>query len=490
MPSIPPPYTSDRPAAAAQTSGPNPLDDFLLPEQPAGLDPTSPIGVRAPTADTEPDPCAPGEAARPVGRAYLHTLLTAVQERLVADRIVDDLTTATEREDRERQRRLVADLAWKLVPDTLPVVELTRSDQTHLVAAVVDYVCGYGPLQDLLEDPKITEIIARWTDPVLIERAGVLQESSVRFADSNQLLQVIRRVAREVNREISEAEPLMNAWLKDGSRVHAAIPPASIAGPVLTIRKFPDRFYNLDELVAFGSLPAEAAAWLVQCVQAKVNIVVSGGTSSGKTALLRALAFHVPAHEYLITIEDIWELRLRQQRTRVTELVRREAGSDGAGEISIRRLVVESLRMRPDRIIVGEVRGAEALDLLTALSTGHDGGLCTIHANTPVEAITNRIPTAAAFAGEVDLQTAIRQTNYVIELVVQVGRLPTGERQVSEIATITPDTDDPQRAHITVVWKRQKGHLVQVGYPSASVAAKLSRHQMQAAEHQTDQENR
>jgi len=399
-----------------------------------------------------------------------------VQDYLVEHGLADDLEMVGDRQQMERQRATVRHVANQMLVDHFAAA--TRYDRYALAAIVeltVDYICGYGPIQEFLDDQDCTEIIARWTEPVLVERRGRLEETPMRFISNDQLITIMRRVARQVSRELTEAEPVVNAWLADGSRVNLVIPPICPSGPVFTIRKFSERFFHLSDLVSMGSLDEEAAAFLTRCVQAKTNIVVSGGTGSGKTAMVRALAFEVPDHEYLVTIEDIWELRLERHRPRVTAMVRRAAGSDGEGEVSLRDLLVNALRMRPDRILVGEVRGAEALEMLQAASTGHDGMLSTVHANTPEMALKQRLPTACAYSGDVTYDIARMQTNFAVEMIVQVTRDPDGRRHVAEIATVAVDEDNPLEAEVTSLWRWdvEAKRLERVGEPTGMCRRRL-----------------
>lgn len=403
-------------------------------------------------------------------------LVKAAQDVLVSSGQVEQLTLSDDLAVHAEQRRMVADLVQRVLPDNFPVLRYSPAQKDRAVAAAVDSICGYGAIQNLLNDGDITEVIVRGTQPVLVERAGVLTVTDVRFHSLDQLLVIMRRIAREVGRELNEGHPILNGWLKDGSRVNCVIAPLTKEGGILTIRKFSPVHFRLADLVRMGSLPAEAAEWLKELVRAKVNIVVSGGTGSGKTAMVRALAYEIPEHEYLITIEDTWELRLSNSRDRVTTLVKREAAAGmDEGEVSLRDLVINALRMRPDRIIVGEVRGAECFDMLQAFSTGHEGALTTVHANNVQTAIVARVPMLAKLTEGVDVDTAREQTVFAIEAVVQVSRTPEGRRIVREISTVDPDPKDWKTAVIAPVWRRLKrdGELVRVGEPGPRVTEKL-----------------
>jgi len=412
----------------------------------------------------------------PDDRSAFEEYVRAVQDALLKNNAVDLIEKLLGENNYTEARSKVITIAQQLLSDHFaPHLKYSQQIVTQVIEAVADYICGYGPVQWLLDDPDVTEIIVRSTEPVMVERRGMLETTDLRFVSDEQLVTIMRRIARQVSREVSESEPLLNAWLRDGSRTNMVLPPICPKGPVLTIRKFSDHFFHIDDLIERGSLTEEAAEFLMECVKAKTNIIVSGGTGTGKTAFLRALAFTIPEHEYLITIEDIWELRLEKERQRVTALVRREAGSSGRGEISLRDLLVNALRMRPDRILVGEVRGAEALEMLQAASTGHDGLLSTVHANSPELALKQRLPTACAYSGDVSYDIAQMQTNFAVELIAQVSRDPGGYRHVSEIACVEVDEINPLSARVVPVyrWDTANRTLRRVGDPVGMVAKRL-----------------
>jgi pilus assembly protein CpaF len=292
----------------------------------------------------------------------------------------------------------------------------------------------YGVLTPLLEDPSLSEVMVNGIDQVWVEQSGRLMLANVSFESEAELIRVIREIAAFVGRRIDEDAPMLDARLPDGSRVNAIIPPLAIDGPSLTIRKFSHDPYTVEDLIGFGTLTAEAAGFLQACVQARLNILVSGGTGSGKTTTLNVLSSFISEGERIVTIEDAAELQLRQPHK--VRLESRPARVDGTGRIAIRDLVVNSLRMRPDRIIIGECRSGEALDMLQAMNTGHDGSLTTIHANTPRDAIA-RLETLVLMSG-VDLpQRAIReQIASAIHLIVQQSRLRDGSRRITNITEI------------------------------------------------------
>lgn len=293
---------------------------------------------------------------------------------------------------------------------------------------------GYGPLESLLADPDVTEVMCNRHDEVWVERNGRVEKTDVRFADEERYRQVIERIVSAVGRRVDESSPMVDARLPDGSRVNVILPPLALRGPVLTIRRFSEDPYTAQDLITFGSLSPELALFLEACVAAECNVLVSGGTASGKTTLLNVLSRFIPTHERIITIEDSAELRLQQPH--VVPLETRPANSEGSGQVAIRDLVRNALRMRPDRIVVGECRGGEALDMLQAMNTGHDGSLTTVHANSPRDALS-RLETLVLM-GELDLpQRAIReQIAAAIDVIVQVERLPDGQRKVVSVQEI------------------------------------------------------
>jgi pilus assembly protein CpaF len=309
---------------------------------------------------------------------------------------------------------------------------LPEADREALCERVVLLARGLGPLEPLLSDPSVDEVMVNGPDAVYVERRGHLERTPVSFPSEAELLHAIERILAPLGRRVDEASPLCDARLPDGSRVHAVIPPLSLSGPCLTIRRFRREGFSLRDLVARATLPAELAEFLALCVTAGAAVLVSGGTGSGKTTTLNALSGAIPGEERIVTIEDAAELRLRQRH--VVRLESRPPGLDGRGEVTIRSLVRNALRMRPDRIVVGEVRGPEALDMLQALNTGHDGSLTTVHANSPSDAL-RRVETLALMAGVGLPHAAVReQVAGALDLVVHQARLPNGARVV-ETAT-------------------------------------------------------
>lgn len=312
--------------------------------------------------------------------------------------------------------------------------ELGGMDRGLLVQELLDEAVGLGPLEQLMDDPSVTEIMVNGCDRIFVERGGVIEQTGLRFTSNVHLMGVIERIVAPLGRRIDERTPLVDARLPDGSRVNAIIAPLSLDGPALTVRRFSMRFNSMDELVSAGTLTRSMADFLAACVRGRVSVVVAGGTGSGKTTFLNALSSFVGEHERIVTIEDSAELSLQQPH--VVRLESRPPNIEGEGAVTIRDLVRNSLRMRPDRIVVGECRGGEALDMLQAMNTGHDGSLTTVHANNARDALM-RLETMVLFAG-VDLSVkAIReQVVSAVDLVVQLERFPDGKRRVVEVSEV------------------------------------------------------
>lgn len=313
-------------------------------------------------------------------------------------------------------------------------VPLTAAERNRLIADVQDDVLGHGPLQRLLDDPAVTEIMVNGPDMVYVERSGRLQRTDLRFTSDEHLRRIIERIVSRVGRRIDESSPLVDARLPDGSRVNAIIPPLAFSGSTLTIRKFSKDPFRVDDLVRFGTLTPQMVELLRACVEARLNIIISGGTGTGKTTLLNVLSSFIPAGERIITIEDSVELQLQQEH--VVRLESRPANVEGKGEVAIRELVRNSLRMRPDRIVVGEVRGGESLDMLQAMNTGHDGSLSTVHANSPRDAVA-RLETLVLMAGmDLPLRAIREQIASAVDVIVQLTRLRDGTRRVTAVTEV------------------------------------------------------
>jgi pilus assembly protein CpaF len=311
---------------------------------------------------------------------------------------------------------------------------LSAADKAQLIQDVSDDILGYGPIDKLLKDDDISEIMCNGPDSVYVERKGKLVKDSTTFVDAQHLRRIIDKIVGQVGRRIDESTPLCDARLPDGSRVNAVISPLAIGGPFLTIRKFSANPLQIDDLIRFGTLNAHAARFLQACIVGKLNVIVSGGTGTGKTTTLNVLSSFIPSDERIVTVEDAKELQLHQDH--VLALETRPPNIEGRGEVTIRDLVKNSLRMRPDRIVVGECRSGEALDMLQAMNTGHDGSLTTIHANTPRDTLA-RLETLVLMAGfDLPVRAIREQMASAIDLIVQVSRLRDGSRRITHITEV------------------------------------------------------
>jgi pilus assembly protein CpaF len=311
---------------------------------------------------------------------------------------------------------------------------ISRDDRERLVSEISDDILGHGPIERLLADDSVTEIMVNGPFDVWVERQGRLYQTTVRFNDDSHLRRIINKMVAQVGRRIDESSPMVDARLPDGSRVNAVIPPLSLSGPLITIRKFANKRLDLLEMIRLGTLNEGTVDFLQRCIAAQLNILISGGTGTGKTTLLNALSQAVSDSERIVTIEDAAELQLKQAH--VLRLEGRPKNIEGQGEISIRDLVRNALRMRPDRIIVGEVRGAEALDMLQAMNTGHDGSLTTVHANAPRDALA-RVETMVLMAGyDLPLRAIRQQIASALDMIVHLERLEDGSRRVTAITEV------------------------------------------------------
>jgi pilus assembly protein CpaF len=385
-----------------------------------------------PTASATPNqrstiapPPRPNVAPR---QQYLE--LRANVHRKLLNRLNLEALSQTDRSRAEGEIRSL--LAQLLGEETTPI---SLSERETLFAEILDDVFGLGPLEPLLRDPTINDILVNTYKQVFVERRGVLERVSASFQDDKHLLRVIDRIVSSVGRRIDDSSPMVDARLADGSRVNAIIPPLAVDGPLLSIRRFPAERLQADDLVTLKALTQPMLNFLSACVKGRLNCLISGGTGAGKTTLLNVLSSYISEHERIVTIEDAAELQLRQEH--VARLETRPANVEGKGSVKQRQLVVNALRMRPDRIVIGEVRSEEALDMLQAMNTGHDGSLTTVHANTPRDALT-RIETMIAMGATNLPERAMRQQmSSAINVVIQQTRLSDGSRRVTNVSEIT-----------------------------------------------------
>ena len=345
---------------------------------------------------------------------------------LLGPTLYDEIADADELEHKVRQT-----LSELLSREETP---LTTPDRSRIVQEVVDEVLGHGPIEPLLRDPTVTEVMVNGPQRVYVERSGQLEQAGVEFADEAHLRRVIDRIVSRVGRRVDEASPMVDARLPDGSRVNAIVPPIALDGSSLTIRKFARDPFTVHDLIGFGTLTRQTADLLNACVRGHLNIVVSGGTGSGKTTTLNVLSSFVPTDERIVTVEDAAELQLHQDH--VVRLESRPSNAEGRGAITTRDLVRNALRMRPDRIVVGEVRDGAALDMLQAMNTGHDGSLTTLHANTPRDALA-RLETMVLMAGmDLPVRAIREQVASAVHLIIQVSRLRDGSRRITHITEV------------------------------------------------------
>jgi pilus assembly protein CpaF len=371
----------------------------------------------------------PGRADRRVRNDPFKELKSRIHTEIVQE-IDAELLDARDNKDIVRQT-VENVIIEKLGQEEKP---LSRSEREMILKDLVDEVLGYGPIQSLLNDSTVTEIMVNGPNQVYCERNGRLALTDLQFYDDNHVLRIIEKIVSPIGRRIDESTPMVDARLPDGSRVNAIIPPLSLVGPTITIRKFSRDPFTVEDLVRFGTLTQEMADFLQACVQARLNIIVSGGTGSGKTTTLNVLSSFIPETDRIITVEDAAELQLRQDH--VITLESRPPNIEGKGAITIRDLVKNCLRMRPDRIVVGECRAGEALDMLQAMNTGHDGSLTTGHANTPRD-ILSRLETMVLMSGmDLPVRAIREQVASAIHLIVQQSRLRDGSRRITHLTEV------------------------------------------------------
>ena len=395
--------------------------------QPPPAPPPSPEGgIRARTNAAPPEELVRRAPTAPQRDGYMD-LKERVQTRLISE--LDpkmDLTRVGE------VRRQVEEI-FNTILETETII-LTRVERARLFEAVCSEILGYGPIDPLLNDDSVSEVMVNGPKQVYVERSGKLEMTDIRFQDNDHVMRIIERIVSPLGRRIDEQQPYVDARLPNGSRVNAVIPPIAVYGPCITIRKFAKDPFHAEDLIRFGTITPEMITFLKACVEARLNILVSGGTGSGKTTTLNVLSDFIPADERIITIENAAELQLRQEH--VITLESRPMNIEGRGEITIQQLVVNCLRMRPDRIVVGECRGGEALDMLQAMNTGHDGSLTTLHANSPRDALT-RLETMVLMAGmDLPVRAIREQIASAVNLILQQSRMKDGTRKIIAITEV------------------------------------------------------
>jgi pilus assembly protein CpaF len=350
----------------------------------------------------------------------------------VQNRLINELDPKLDLTNQVEVRRQIENLFGTIADEE--GLALTRAERVRMLEQITDEILGLGPLEPLLRDETLTEVMVNGPQQVYIEREGKLELTNVTFQNDEHVMKIIQRIIAPIGRRVDESSPMVDARLADGSRVNAIIPPLSLVGPVITIRKFSATPYTVDDLVRFGTATPEMFEFLEACVKARLNVFVSGGTGSGKTTMLNILSSFIPDDERIVTIEDAAELQLRQEH--VVTLEARPSNIEGKGAIPIRELVRNALRMRPDRIIVGECRSAEALDMLQAMNTGHDGSMSTGHANTPRDMLS-RLETMVLMAGmDLPLRAIREQISSAVDLIVHQNRLKDGTRKITNITEV------------------------------------------------------
>ena len=361
--------------------------------------------------------------------AILQDLRLRIHRKLIDTLDLTKLSNLEMERVRVEIRRILEDM---VAAEAIPV---SRADRDRLVMEVQHEVFGLGPLETLMKDPEISDILVNSSSQIFVERYGKLEKSDIRFRDDAHLMQIIERIVTRVGRRVDESSPMVDARLADGSRVNAIIPPLALDGPVLSIRRFGAERLTVNDLIQFNSIPPQMAEVAAACVKSRLNMLVSGGTGAGKTTLLNCLSNFIPENERIVTIEDSAELKLQQEH--IVRLETRPANIEGQGAVTARDLVRNALRMRPDRIVIGEVRGGEALDMMQAMNTGHDGSISTIHANSARDALS-RLETMMLMAGINLPERALReQVASGLDVIVQLTRLSDGSRKIVEFAEVT-----------------------------------------------------
>jgi pilus assembly protein CpaF len=389
--------------------------------------------------DDRPKPSATSAHVRPQATEQRRRAPTTAQKDAfkdlkvrIQDRLVAELDPAMDVSRTTEMRHSIQDLFEQILQQENTV--LSRTERERLFEAIVAEILGFGPIEVLLSDETVSEIMVNGPDKVFVERKGKLSLTNVIFESNEHVMKVIDRIVSPLGRRIDESSPYVDARLPDGSRVNAIIPPLALNGPTLTIRKFEKDPLTIDDLVRFGSMSNETAEFLKACVKSRLNIIVSGGTGSGKTTLLNVLSSFIPGDERIITVENAAELQLRQEH--VVTLESRPPNIEGKGEVTIQHLVINTLRMRPDRVVVGECRGGETLDMLQAMNTGHDGSLTTAHANSPRDMLS-RLETMCLMSGmELPVRAIREQIASAVDVIIQQQRMRDGTRRVINITEV------------------------------------------------------
>ena len=412
------------------------------------------VAPGAPGGGPSAPPGTPGVPSAPSGQRLLNQ--APVRESLrevkfrIQSRVIQDLDPKLDLANQVEVRRQIEEIFGRVIDEE--GLALTRAERVRMLEQITDEIIGLGPMEPLLRDETVTEIMVNGPRQVYIERNGRLELTNVVFQNDDHVMRIIDRIIAPIGRRIDESSPMVDARLTDGSRVNAIIPPLSLIGPVITVRKFSASPFTVDDLIRFGTSTPEMFDFLRACVEARLNIFVSGGTGSGKTTTLNVLSSFIPNDERIITVEDAAELQLRQEH--VVTLESRPPNIEGRGAVPIRELVRNCLRMRPDRIIVGECRGGEALDMLQAMNTGHDGSMSTGHANSPRDMLA-RLETMVLMAGvDLPLRAIREQVSSAVDLIVHQSRLKDGTRRIVNITEVQGMEGDVIVMQDVFVWEQ------------------------------------
>ncbi len=380
-----------------------------------------------------------------VKKGDLPGALSGVLKQRLHGQVIDKLANIAEADPKKMRERARSSVEGAVAGDA-EAARLTPEQRLLLAEAILDEIAGLGPLESLINDPQVSDILVNNAEQTFVERAGRLELAPIRFNDNQHLLNIIQRIVSRVGRRVDESSPLVDARLADGSRVNAVVPPIAADGPILCIRRFGKRLMSGQDLIARGVCSQEMMDFLQAAVHSKCNLLVSGGTGAGKTTLLNILSSSIPAHERTITIEDSAELSLMGHH--VVRMEARPANIEGKGEVTIRACVRNALRMRPDRVVIGEVRGGEVLDMLQAMNTGHEGSMATVHANTPKDAVDRLMMMLALSGITLSSESMSQFIARSVRVVVQVARFPDGPRRITHIAEVADDADEHHKVPV------------------------------------------